>query len=94
MDGEVAAMLIAGQFYAAPPDPAEESARIQQLAAEHGLDTAALAAAAGELPVLEERMRSQIGHWLEKVAHTFEDISEERVELMNRLRSISEMSAI
>ncbi|MEA3337542.1 MAG: PocR ligand-binding domain-containing protein [Chloroflexota bacterium] len=92
--GQLTAMLIAGQFYARPPDPAEETARVQRLAQTHELDGQVLTAAASKLPVLDQRMRNQIGRWLEKVAHTFEDIGRERAELMGRLRTIAEMSAI
>ena len=42
--------------------------------------------------MLNERKESQIGVWLEKVAHTFEQISTERSNLMGRLRQIAEMS--
>ena len=94
LEGQLAAMLIAGQFYALAPDASEEQKRIRRLAEEHELDPEALSDAAGNLPVLDERMSGQIGKWLEKVAYTFEDIGEERAELMNRLRSIAEMSAI
>jgi excisionase family DNA binding protein len=94
MNGKLTAMLIAGQFYAEPPDADEEQERILQLAEKHEIDNHLLAQAATDLPVLDERMRSQIGSWLEKVARTFEDIGEERVELMGRLRSIAEMSSI
>lgn len=90
---ELAAMLIAGQFYALPPDPDEETARLERLSLEHSLDLEALAHAARSLPVLDERTRSQIGVWLETVAHTFADIGHERAEFMTRLRTIAEMSA-
>lgn len=89
---ELAAMLIAGQFYAQPPDAAEEAARIRALAHKHGIDEDSLSQAARRLPVLDERMRGQIGHWLEKVAHTFEDIGRERADFVNRFRVIAEMS--
>lgn len=93
-DREPIAMLIAGQFYARDPDPAEEAARIRELAYQHGIDESALAAAAQLLPVLDDRMRSQIGSWLEKVAHTFEEISRERADFMSRFRVIAEMSSL
>lgn len=86
------AMLIAGQFYAQPPDPAEEAARIRRLAEKYDLDREALAAAARALPVLNERVQAQIGDWLEKVAHTFETVGRERAELTSRLRRIASIS--
>ena len=87
-------MLIAGQFYLAPPDPDEQAARIRQLAALHGLNQQALANAAAELLVLDERKQAQIGKWLETVARTFEQIARERGELMGRLRRIAALSAL
>ncbi|MCG3210212.1 MAG: hypothetical protein FOGNACKC_03843 [Anaerolineae bacterium] len=85
-------MLIAGQFYAAPPDPAEEQARITRLAQKHGIDETALARAATQLPVLDARKRERISSWLESVAQTFEQISCERADLMGRLQVIAQMS--
>ncbi|MBK9715020.1 MAG: PocR ligand-binding domain-containing protein [Kouleothrix sp.] len=94
LDDELAAMLVAGQFYADPPDPAEAERRIERLAATHGLDPRELADAAHELPTLDQRMRGKISTWLESVAGTFETIGRERAELMGRLRRIAEMSTL
>ena len=94
LDGELAALIIAGQYYTAPPAPDEEAARVRRLAAAYDLDPAALAAAAAALPVLDERKRARMAAWLEQVAHTFEDISHERLALMGRLRQIAAMSTI
>jgi len=94
LDGELTAMLIAGQFYAAPPDPEEEALRIRRLAEAYGLDRQALAEAAPELPVLDGRKQEQIGGWLERVAHTFEEIGRERAELIGRLQRIAAMSSL
>jgi excisionase family DNA binding protein len=94
IDGEFVAMLITGQFYASSPDSDEEAARVQHLAIKHGIDEDALAEAIQEIRVLDERMCSQIGNWLEQVAHTFEDIGHERAELLQRLQSIAQMSTL
>ncbi len=94
VNGQFTAMLIAGQFYAQSPDASEEQARVQRLAREHEIDGQALGQAAGQLRVLDERMLHQIGGWLEKVARTFEDFGRERSALMNRLRSIAEISVL
>lgn len=92
--GQLAAMLIAGQFYADAPDPAEEAARLASLAARHGLNAPQLQAHVRAIPVLDQRKRAQIGLWLEKVARTFEDIGSERAELMGRLNRIAAMSTL
>lgn len=94
LKGHMVAMLIAGQFYADPPEPAEEEARVRYLSTRYGIDLDELAEAARDLPVLDDRKRAQIGKWLGSVAHTFEDITQERASLMARLRTIAAMSAI
>ena len=94
LDGKLKAMEIAGQFYAAPPDPSEEISRIKKLATLHGLDENALMEAVKEVSVVDERKESQIGGWLEKIAHTFEHFGGERSDLMDRLHQISAMSTI
>lgn len=90
--GTLIAMLISGQFYAQTPDPGEETSRIRRLAQAYDIDEALLAQAAQRISVLDERKVPQIGKWLEKVAHTFEQISTERSDLMSRLRQIAVMS--
>jgi len=92
MNGQLEAMIIAGQFYAQPPDTGEEEARVQHLANKHGLDAQELAEAVQNLPVLDQHKQARIGTWLESVAHTFEEIGHERADMMNRLRNIAEMS--
>jgi ligand-binding sensor protein len=94
IDDQLTAMLIAGQFYTDPPDAQEETQRIRQLASDHGLDWQELKAAAAALPVLDQPTGGQIGHWLERVAHTFEDIGKERAELLGRLQNIAMMSTL
>jgi excisionase family DNA binding protein len=94
LNDQTAAILIAGQFYADPPGPAEAEQRVGRLAAAHGIDRRALAEAALEIPALDQRARGKIGAWLERVAGTFETIAHERAELMGRLRRIAEMSAL
>lgn len=94
LDGELAAMLIAGQFYADAPDPGEVERRVARLAASYALDSHALAEAARDIPTLDGRMRGKLSAWLESVASTFETVAHERAELMGRLRRIAEMSAL
>ena len=92
VNGNLIAMLIAGQFYSGSPDPAEERERFRRLAATYSIDENLLAQAARQIPVLEARKVPQLSNWLEQVAHTFEQISAERADLMSRLRQIAEMS--
>jgi ligand-binding sensor protein len=94
LDGRIEAMVIAGQFYAEPSSPDEETGRIQRLAERHGLDPQALAEAAPAIGVLDEHKRTRLRGWLQTMAHTFEEIGHERAELIGRLRRISEMSTL
>jgi excisionase family DNA binding protein len=94
VDDAPVATIIAGQFYAAPPAPTEEAARVQALAAQCGIDPQALREAAATVPVLDTRKREQLPGWLASVAHTFAVISRERAMLMSRLRSIAAMSSL
>jgi len=94
VNSEPVAMLVAGQFYADPPDTDEGSKRIKELSAKYGIDYEALALAARDLPVLEESKRAELGKWLESMARTFEAIGRERAELVNRLQNIAAMSTL
>jgi len=94
LGGELAAMLVAGQFYEQPPDREKEASRIKYLAQTHNIDLEALATAVTNIHLLDERKQVQIGDWLQRVAHTFEEIGTERAELMNRLKRIAEMTSI
>jgi hypothetical protein len=44
--------------------------------------------------ILDDRMRAQLGSWLQKVAHTFEEIGRERAAMIGRLRAISDLAVI
>ncbi len=92
VDGELAAMSIAGQFHATAPDPEKQSRQVRVLAEAYGIDPEELEQAADEVKVLDERKRTQLGGWLVTVAQTFEQIANERSELMTRLQRIAEMT--
>lgn len=94
LDNTLIALLIAGQFYIDTPDSDESTRRIEQLAALHALDLAALAEAARSIPTLDQRTRAKLGMWLKRVTDTFETIGHERSELMSRLRQIAAMSTL
>ncbi|MHB1416560.1 MAG: PocR ligand-binding domain-containing protein [Chloroflexota bacterium] len=92
--GELVGILVAGQFYAEPPDCRTEDARIRDLAAAYGLDADEAIAAARRAPILDKRKRSQLGDWLQKIARTFEKVGGERADLVDRLRQIAAMTAL
>jgi excisionase family DNA binding protein len=94
IDGELVAMVVAGQFYATEPDQAEEKERIASLARKHGVNPQLLRDAAREIPVVDKRKETQIGAWMEKIAHTFEHFGRERSEMMTRLRKIADISTM
>jgi len=94
IDGELKAMVIAGQFYAHAPQPAEVRTRIHALAKLHGIDEVQLSKAAKEIPVADERKEAQIGLWMEKIAHTFEHFGRERSEMISRLHRIADISTL
>lgn len=91
---ELIAILVAGQFYLQAPNPQEETARLQALSRKYHIDEDLLRQASNQIPVLDQRKIPQISGWLERVAHTFEQISSERADFMVRLRQIAEMSVI
>ena len=92
VDGMPVAVVIAGPFYATPPDPHEEAVRWAGLARSYHLDPGALRAAARQIPVLDARKRAQIPAWVQNVATTFGEMSRERAALVTRLRSIAAMT--
>lgn len=94
VDDEPVALLVAGQVYAERPDPAEAAARVQVLAAQHAIDPHELAEAASEIPTLDPRSQALLGHWLQRVAQTFEMIAHERALLVGRLQRIAEMTVL
>ena len=86
------AMIVAGQFYLAPPDAEEEAIRLRRLAAVYGIDHQALVEASLKIPVLDEKKQAKIGVWMKEVAQTFGDIGNERADMLSRLKVISEVS--
>ena len=94
VEGELIAILIAGQFYIREPEAEEENERLRVLSQKYHIDEALLIQASKQISVLDTRKTPQISGWLERVALTFEQISSERANLTSRLRQIAEMSVI
>jgi excisionase family DNA binding protein len=92
--GHLKAMVIAGQFYASPPKPAEEESRLRSLAHTHNIDPKTLRDAAREIPVVDQRKEAQIGTWMEKIAGTFAHFGRERSDMMSRLRRIADITSL
>jgi hypothetical protein len=92
IQGELIAIIVAGQFYIHFPESEEQQERLQKLAQKYSISLSLLTQAAQKISVLDTYNLMQISRWLEQVAHTFEDISIERADLMNRLKKISAMT--
>jgi excisionase family DNA binding protein len=87
-------LIVAGQYYSEPPDEEEQARRVGRVESELKLAPGRLGALAETIPVLEPRVREKIGFWLERVASSFCQIGQERLDLISRLRQIAEMTAI
>jgi len=87
-------MLIAGQFYTTPPAAPEEANRLKKLSQKYNIPENDLREAARKLPVLAAEKQSRITHWLETVAHSFEQVGAERANFVERLHHIAEMSKL
>jgi excisionase family DNA binding protein len=92
--GSLVAIQIIGQFYLSERDQEKQDERIQALAEKYRIDKNSLVQAAQKISVLDSRKKAQISGWLGRVAQTFEQISKERADLINRLRQIAVMSVV
>jgi excisionase family DNA binding protein len=90
--GALVAATYAGQFLDAPAEGGEWPARLAELAAVTGIDGHKLRQALAHVPVLDEARLLQVPHLLQRVAATFSEIGEERLNLLGRLRRIAEMT--
>ena len=94
VNGDLLAILVSGQFFLTTADRDEQASRANDLSREHGIDKVKLTEAMGKINVLEEPKRKQISDWMEKVAHTFEQIACERADLMDRLKNIAALTGL
>jgi excisionase family DNA binding protein len=91
IDGAPAAKLITGQYYISKPK-VKRDAEIKSIAEKYNLDYKELLKASKEIGVIEERTKSVMGKWLLKIANSFEGMAIERKELLNKLKSIADIS--
>jgi len=100
--GELVATVHAGQFLTRPvaqkeaqsPEDKGWPQRITELSASTGLDAKALHQALAEVPVLDTELQDKLPRLLQRVAETFSEIGEERLNLLGRLQRIAEMTQI
>ena len=93
VDGEPVAKFICGQYYGAPPDPAEEVRRVRLLADAYQIDPGQLAESARRIPILSAEQQSKLKEWPIRVAATLGTILSEQAKLTKRLREIAKISA-
>jgi len=92
--GQFVAAIHAGQFVVSPEDLREGwEERLQGLATATGVPAKDLEAALPSVYVLGEERQKQMPRLLGRVAATFSEIGEERLNLLGRLQRIAEMTA-
>ena len=94
VQGQFVAATHAGQFLTTPPDGAAWSASIAELSAATGIGSSRLQRALTSVPVLDEDRQRQVPRLLHRVATTFSEIGEERLNLLGRLQRIAEISSV
>jgi excisionase family DNA binding protein len=95
IQGAFVAAVHAGQFLIQPPAAGEINPdRLAQLSQACGLRPRRLQEALGSVAVLNAERQDQISHMLQRVAQTFSEMGEERLNLLARLRRISEISTL
>ncbi|MHC1783741.1 MAG: PocR ligand-binding domain-containing protein [Anaerolineaceae bacterium] len=92
--GELIAILVTGQFHTEIPSNEEQEQHLKEISKRFDINIDLLKQASQEIKVLDERTVVQIKGWLERVASTFEQISSERADLMDRLKQISNLSEL
>jgi len=94
IDNTEFAQLIAGQFLTHSDDSKTVQSNISELADKHHIDKSDLEAAHKTILQLDEHIKSHLSRWLERVAHTFEEVGSERSDLLGRLKQIASMSML
>lgn len=92
VQGRFLAAVHAGQFLAEEPDTGEWLVRLQRISAGTGVSLRALQQALTDVPVLDERRLEQIPRLLHRIALTFSELGEDRLDLLGRLERIAELS--
>ncbi|MBU0495872.1 MAG: PocR ligand-binding domain-containing protein [Chloroflexi bacterium] len=89
VQGQRVALLLLGQFLVDDQRP-----DVAQLAAAYGLDRARLEAALAGVPVLDPARVDQLLRTRDRLTATIAEIGEERLNMLNRLRRIAEITAV
>ena len=91
---EAVALFCAGQFLEEPAGNGGAADRLAALAKATDLDVGTLRQAWRQVPVLDEGQSQKLSHLVQRVARTFSEIGEERLELLGRLRRIAEITEL
>ena len=91
-EGKLISILIAGQFLISEKDKFAFIDRIESLSQTHNINIEKLKEASETIRILDSDHQAQIEKWLIRVAETFEIITYERGELLERLKTIAAMS--
>jgi excisionase family DNA binding protein len=94
VQGRCVASAHAGQYLPQPPDGEAWTARNRELAVALGTDVQDLRQALDRVPVLDRNRQQQLSRLLKRMASTFSEIGEERLNLLGRLRRIAEITAL
>ena len=88
------AAIHAGQFLSQSPGDHGWSERIAELSASTGVDADRLRGALASVPVLKQGKQEQVPRLLRRVAETFSEIGEERLNLLGRLQRIAKITEL
>ena len=91
-DGKLTSIFIAGQFLDSQQGVDDFSDSLSSLSEKYDIPLFEMKLALDTLRVLDEGKQEQIKNWLQKSASTFEILTAERASLLDRLKSISEIS--
>ncbi len=94
IDEKKVAQMISGQFYTSHAFHRNTPERLRQLSEKHGIDLKKLSEAEKSIPILNKQEQAKVVEWTPKVAETIQSFICERVEIMNRLQRIAELSTI
>ncbi len=92
VEGQFVAAVHAGQFLDRSPDKAGRPVDLTELAAATRLEVQELQAALALVPVLDPDRQQQVTHLLQRMAATFSEIGDERLNLLGRLQRIAEIT--
>lgn len=92
VQGRFVAAAYAGQFLDQPPEEQAWAARIRELAEACDLNAQEARQALNRVPVLGRDRQEQVSPLLKRMVLTFSEIGEERLNLLNRLQRIAEIT--